>query len=214
MAPLFALAAALALPAAHAEKADRNKPIHVEADRATVDDAKQIMTLTGNVVITQGTTVLRGDKVEVRQDKDGFKNGVVWGNLAYFKQKREGVNEFIEGEARRIEYDSRADTVRFVGDAVLRRYLGTELNDETRGSVIVYDNRSEVFTVDGNPGTANPGNPGEDGRGTFRQGYLENSSVDAVHEITGLIEAQRGYELNAKVITAADQMLAATVQTR
>jgi flagellar basal-body rod protein FlgG len=63
-------------------------------------------------------------------------------------------------------------------------------------------------------GAANPGNPGEDGRGTFRQGYLENSSVDAVHEITGLIEAQRGYELNAKVITAADQMLAATVQIR
>ena len=63
-------------------------------------------------------------------------------------------------------------------------------------------------------GAANTGDAGEDGRGTFRQGYLENSSVDAVHEITGLIEAQRGYELNAKVITAADQMLAATVQIR
>ena len=59
-------------------------------------------------------------------------------------------------------------------------------------------------------GAANAGDAGEDGRGTFRQGYLENSSVDAVREITGLIEAQRGYELNAKVITAADQMLAAT----
>jgi flagellar basal-body rod protein FlgG len=63
-------------------------------------------------------------------------------------------------------------------------------------------------------GQANVGAPGEDGRGTFRQGYLESSSVDAVREITGLIEAQRGYELNAKVITAADQMLAATTQIR
>lgn len=63
-------------------------------------------------------------------------------------------------------------------------------------------------------GAANVGTAGEDGRGTFRQGYLENSSVDAVREITGLIEAQRGYELNAKVITAADQMLAATTQIR
>ncbi len=63
-------------------------------------------------------------------------------------------------------------------------------------------------------GQANIGASGEDGRGTFRQGYLENSSVDAVREITGLIEAQRGYELNAKVITAADQMLAATTQVR
>ena len=63
-------------------------------------------------------------------------------------------------------------------------------------------------------GAPNIGDAGEDGRGTFRQGYLENSSVDAVREITGLIEAQRGYELNAKVITAADQMLAATTQIR
>lgn len=56
--------------------------------------------------------------------------------------------------------------------------------------------------------------PGEDGLGTLRQGYLENSSVDAVKEITELIEAQRGYELNSKVISAADQMLAATTQVR
>jgi flagellar basal-body rod protein FlgG len=58
------------------------------------------------------------------------------------------------------------------------------------------------------------GVPGEDGLGTLRQGYLEQSSVDAVKEITELIEAQRGYELNSKVVTAADQMLAATTQVR
>ena len=57
-------------------------------------------------------------------------------------------------------------------------------------------------------------NPGQDGLGTLRQGYLEESSVDAVREITDLIKAQRGYELNAKVITAADQMLGATTQVR
>ena len=55
---------------------------------------------------------------------------------------------------------------------------------------------------------------GNEGRGTFRQGYLEESSVDPVREITELIAAQRGYELNAKVITAADQMLGATSQIR
>ncbi|SEO07337.1 flagellar basal-body rod protein FlgG [Salinihabitans flavidus] len=57
-------------------------------------------------------------------------------------------------------------------------------------------------------------NPGEDGLGTLRQGYLEDSSVDAVREVTELIEAQRGYELNAKIISAADQMLGATTQVR
>ncbi|ADO43495.1 flagellar basal-body rod protein FlgG [Ketogulonicigenium vulgare] len=56
--------------------------------------------------------------------------------------------------------------------------------------------------------------PGEDGLGTLRQGYLEQSTVDAVREVTDLIAAQRGYELNSKVISAADQMLAAMVQIR
>ncbi len=56
--------------------------------------------------------------------------------------------------------------------------------------------------------------PGTDGLGTLRQGYLEESSVDPVKEITELIKAQRGYELNSKVISAADQMLGATVQVR
>ena len=63
-------------------------------------------------------------------------------------------------------------------------------------------------------GPANVSTPGVDGLGTLRQGYLEDSSVDAVREVTELIEAQRGYELNAKVITAADQMLSATTQIR
>ena len=146
---LIALAAAmLAAPCAYAEKADRNKPIHLEADHATVDDAKQIMTLTGNVVITQGTTVLRGDKVEVRQDKDGFKNGTVWGNLAYFKQKRDGSDELIEGWSERIEYDSRADKVQMFNRAMLKRGP-----DEVRGSYISYDINTEFFQVTGGGGT-------------------------------------------------------------
>jgi len=142
-----------------AEQADRLKPMNAESDNLRYDDARQVSIFTGNVVITKGTIVIRGNQVEVRQDAQGNQFGVAQGNPAYFKQKRDGVNEFIEGEAKRIEYDSRADVVRFIGDAVLRRYLGTQLNDETRGSVIVYDNRTEVFTVDSNPAGANPGNP-------------------------------------------------------
>src|SRR3954471_4676026 len=122
------LALLLAAAPAHAEKADRNKPINLEADHATVDDAKQIATFTGNVVLTQGTTVIRGDRMEVRQDKDGFKNGIVWGNLAYFKQKRDGVDEIIEGWSERIEYDSRADKVQMFNRAMLKRG-----EDEVRG---------------------------------------------------------------------------------
>lgn len=73
---------------------------------------------------------------------------------------------------------------------------------------------SNLFLETAASGPALVSSPGEDGLGTLRQGYLEDSSVDAVREITELIEAQRGYEMNAKVITAADQMLGATAQVR
>lgn len=73
---------------------------------------------------------------------------------------------------------------------------------------------SNMFRETEASGEAVISEPGEDGLGVLMQGYLEDSSVDAVREVTELIEAQRGYELNAKVITAADQMMAATTQVR
>lgn len=144
---------------AWAENADRLKPMNAESDHLRYDDARQTSVFTGNVVITKGTIVIRGATVEVRQDAQGNQFGTVHGSPGYFKQKREGLNEFIEGEGKRIEYDSRDEIVRFIGDAIMRRYLGTQLNDETRGNVIVYNSRTEVFTVEGSPSGSTPGNP-------------------------------------------------------
>lgn len=167
LAPVLGAALALGATGLRAEQADRLKPLNAEADNLRYDDARQVSVFTGNVVITKGTIVIRGAQVEVRQDPQGHQFGTVQGSPGYFKQKREGLNEFIEGEAKRIEYDSRADTVRFIGEAVLRRYLGTQLNDETRGNVIVYDNRNEVFTVDGGAAAGSVGNPGGRVRATL-----------------------------------------------
>ncbi|MGZ8264786.1 MAG: lipopolysaccharide transport periplasmic protein LptA [Burkholderiales bacterium] len=134
---------ALAAPV-HAEKADRTKPIHLEADRVTVDDVKQIATFTGNVVLTQGSMTMRGDRMQVRQDKSGFRHGTTWGSLAYFRQKRDSVDEFIEGWAERIEYDSRTDKVEMFNRAMLRRG-----QDQVQGSYISYDVATEFFQVTG-----------------------------------------------------------------
>ena len=139
--------------AALAENADRNLPLNAEADALRYDDARQTSVFTGNVVITKGTIIIRGNQVEVRQDAQGNQFGIVNGNPGFFRQKREGVDEFIEGTGQRIDYDSKADTVKFTGNAVLKRFKGTQLNDETSGNVIVYNNGTDVFTVDG--GTAN-----------------------------------------------------------
>jgi lipopolysaccharide export system protein LptA len=145
----------LTVTGVYAEKADRSKPINIEADRVTVDDAKQISIFEGNVSLTQGTMLIRGDRMEVRQDKNGFKYGTAWGSLAYFKQKREGYDELIEGWAERIEYDGRADKVQLFNRAALKK-----VGDEVRGNYISYDVATELSQVlGGGTKAATPDNP-------------------------------------------------------
>jgi lipopolysaccharide export system protein LptA len=161
-ASITALVLCAACPQAWAEKADRNLPMNIEADALRYDDVKQLSVFTGNVVITKGTMVIRGARIEVRQDPQGFQFGLALGGagkLAYFRQKRDGVDEFIEGEGETIEYDGKADLVKFVKRAVIRRYRGATLADETTGALISYDNTTDVFSVDGGAANASPGNP-------------------------------------------------------
>lgn len=151
----------LALPA-QAERADRDKPLNIEADSGRYDDLKQIGSFTGNVVVTKGSMTMRAAKIEIRQSPDGYQSGVATalpGQLATFSQKRDGVDETIQGEAERIEYDGKADTVRLVDRAVIRRFRGATLADETAGSLITYNNTSEVFSVSGGPAAVTPANP-------------------------------------------------------
>lgn len=161
---LAALGLMLALTslAAHAEKADRAKPLNVEADNGRYDDVKQLGIFTGNVVLTKGTMSMRAGHIEVRQSPDGAQFGIATadeGKRAIFRQKREGLDEYIEGEGERIEYDGQADVVRFINRAVIRRFRGAVLADETAGSTIVYDNVAEVFNVVGGATAATPTNP-------------------------------------------------------
>ena len=146
----------------HAEKADRSKPMNVEADALRHDEQKQTSVFTGRVIVTKGSIVIRGARIEVRQDAQGNQYGLVSaepGKLAFYRQKREAVDEHIEGEAEVIEYDSRADTVKFIKQAQLRRYRGATLNDELTGQVILFDNTTEVFNVDGGLAQGSTGAP-------------------------------------------------------
>lgn len=161
---LLGCAMAFGVRSAWAEKADRNKPMNIESDALRYDDLKQLSIFTGKVVVTKGTIIIRGARVEVRQDPEGYQFGTVTaepGARAFYRQKREGLDEFIEGEGEVIYYDGRADTVRFTTRAEMRRYKGAQLFDESSGSVIVYDNTTDVFTVDSG---ALPGVPGASGR--------------------------------------------------
>ncbi len=139
-----------------AEKADRSRPMNVEADALRYDDLRQVSVFTGRVLMTKGTIIIRGDRLEVRQDPDGFQFGLVTaapGQLAFYRQKREGIDEFIEGDGETIEYDGKADRVKFIKRAQLRRFRGATLADEMTGNLITYDNLTDVFAVDGSPTT-------------------------------------------------------------
>lgn len=153
----------LASPAARAEKADRFKPLNVEADLpGKIDLLNQIVVFNGNVVVTKGTMTIRAARIEVRETPDGYHTAVAIGapaKLATFRQKRDGVDEYIEGEAERLEYDARNDTVRFVNRASVRRLRGATLADEIAGNLVTYDSISEVFSVSGGA-PATPSNPG------------------------------------------------------
>ena len=133
---------ALTLPA-HAEKADREKPINVEADRISMDDIQKVQVFEGNVIVNQGTMQIRTNKLVVTQDADGFQKGVATGGakgLAHFRQKREGSEDYIEGEGERIEHDARAEKTEFF----VRAWVKSG-QDEVKGQYISYDALTEKY---------------------------------------------------------------------
>ena len=150
------------LAPAWAERADRTKPMVVEADRpGTVDLQRQVVVFNGNVVISQGTMVLRADRVEMREMPDGYRAASAIGTTvrqATWRQRRDALgDEVVEGVADRIEFDGRADTLRFIGSGVVRRLRAGVVADEINGAIIVWDNLAEVFRVEGGaPTAANP----------------------------------------------------------
>ena len=135
-------------------KADKDKPVNIEADKLTIDDVKKESVFEGNVTLTQGTLTLKADRVVVKQDAKGFNYGFAYGKPAYFKQKREGYDEYIEGNADRLEYDGRRDKMQMFVNAEVRKG-----SDEVKGDYISYDAVTEFYQVIGGPSVTNQVNP-------------------------------------------------------
>lgn len=151
---LSCLITVFTVTSAHAEKADRDKPMNIEADALKHDDQQQLTTFTGKVQMTKGSLVLRAHRMEVRQDNQGNQVAKLWseaGERVFFRQKREGLDEFTEGEAETVVYNSQADTLTLTNRAELRLLRGTVVADRIQGQQIVVNNTTEVFTVDGKP---------------------------------------------------------------
>lgn len=137
--------ATLISSAALAERADRNKPLQLEANRISIDDAKKIQILEGDVVLIKGTMILKSDRVVIVEDQYGFQKGTAFGGkngLARIRQKREGREEYMEGEAERIEYNTSNE----VAELFHRAWVKSG-EDEVKGDYIWYDGISEKYLV-------------------------------------------------------------------
>lgn len=146
---LSAALAAHLLPA-RALESDRDAPTQVESDRMEYDDLQQVNVFTGNVILTRGTIRLRAQRLLVRQDPQGFHFASATGTPARFRQKRdEPGDQWVEGEAMRIDYDGKAETVRLRDAAMLRRTSGGRAIDEIHGNDIRYESRTGFFNVQG-----------------------------------------------------------------
>ncbi len=131
----------------------------MEADRVTIDDASQTSTFEGNVQMRQGTLLIAASKIVVKQDKSGNSQVLATGQLAHFRQKREGLNEYAEGFGERIEYDSQAETANIFGRARVKRE-----GDDVQGEHIIYNTKTGVFKVFG-ANRQNSDNPESSGKG-------------------------------------------------
>ena len=116
-----ALGAVLAAPAG-ADKGDREKPINFSADQpAEVDFEKRVGTLRGNVVITQGTTTIRADRIEFKQNADNSLSATAFGNPVSFRQKKDDSDEYFEGFAQRAVYDGQKQLLELFDRALLKQ---------------------------------------------------------------------------------------------
>jgi lipopolysaccharide export system protein LptA len=158
----------LLAPLAQAERADALKPLKVEGGIATFDQAAQTVILTGDVIASRGTMLLKAARAEIKEAPDGYRTLVLIaapGNPASFRQKRDGgPDQWDEGQAERIEYDERTDVLKLSSNAIIRQLEGRKVVHEMGGEFISYDARKEVLLNLNDPsGVDRPGK----GRASF-----------------------------------------------
>jgi len=162
----FVLLAALSLVApAHAEKADRDKPVNFSSDDAGgVNYETRTGSLKGNVVITQGTMTVRADRIDFKQNADNSLSATVYGNPLSFRQKKDGSDEYYEAYAQKAVYDGQKELLELFDRALLKQG-----NDEIRSNYISYNTSTGAFKAEGRPDQAGPATgPGARVRGTFQ----------------------------------------------
>ena len=152
----FALLGYLALgltitTSAHAEKADQDKPVILEAEKVSVNDVKQIYDLNGQVLLIKGSIIVTGEDGHITVDPQGYEFVDVIGTpeaTASFRQRREGIpDEFMQGRGTQVTYDAKTESLTITGDASLKRLLNMQMLDQLKGWKIEYDDVKQYYRV-------------------------------------------------------------------
>ncbi len=159
-------------PAAHAEKADREKSIEFQGDTGGGSAESKTGELVGHVIITQGTMVIQADRVTFRQNPDNSLSATAYGNPVRFREKRDKADDYYEGYAQRIVYDGEKRFVELFENALLKK-----TGDEIRSNYISYNAATEVFSAEGRP-DAKPPAAGDTPLGARVRGTFQPKSED------------------------------------
>jgi lipopolysaccharide export system protein LptA len=147
----FLIVATCTVTAAHAEKADQNKPIILEAEKVSVNDVQQVYELDGEVLLTKGSILITGEKANIKVDPEGYEYVDVQSNAestASFRQRREGpANEFMQGRGQTVTYNAKTELLTLTGDASLKRLHNMQMLDQLHGWKIDYDDVKQRYQV-------------------------------------------------------------------
>ncbi|QWD85170.1 lipopolysaccharide transport periplasmic protein LptA [Polynucleobacter asymbioticus] len=147
----YGLIVACFISTAHAEKADQDKPVVLEAEKVSVNDVQQVYELDGQVLLTKGSILITGDKGNIKVDPEGYEYVDVQGNpesTASFRQRREGpANEFMQGRGQTVTYNAKTELLTLTGDANLKRLHNMQILDQLRGWKIDYDDVLQRYQV-------------------------------------------------------------------
>lgn len=137
--------------AVHAEKADQDKPVILEAEKVSVNDVKQIYDLNGQVLVIKGSIIVTGEDGHITVDPQGYEFVDVIGapeKVASFRQRREGLaDEFMQGRGAQVTYDAKTEFLTLTGDANLKRLLNMQMLDQLKGWKIEYDDVKQYYRV-------------------------------------------------------------------
>ncbi len=147
-----ACAALIAAAPAWALESDRSQPIEIEADQGSLDQANQVTTFSGNVIIKQGTLNIRAGSVRVSRDGKGQQLMNASGSPVRFSQTLDGNKGTVNGQANNVEYSSATGVVKLTGNAKVQRG-----GDRAEGASITYNTRTEVYNVSGSKGAGGRG---------------------------------------------------------